>query len=125
MVKGQIVPVTAILADKAVAEEHVEAGEGGVGGGLNEGFERDHARQFHLEGRAVHGAVVIGDDINPLEKDRFYCVLPGPQRERVIAQRPKISVEHQGRKTAGRNVHVQATLLDLLGTLPPRSWTRY
>ena len=62
----------------------------------------------------MHRAVVIGDDVHALEEDRLDRVLPGPQRQRVIAQRPKIRVEHQGRKTSRRNVHVQATLLDLL-----------
>src|SRR5262249_7549862 len=93
---------------------HIEAGESWVSRRLNEGLKRDHARQFHLEGRTVHCAVVIGDDVHSLEENRFYCVPPGPQRQRIITQRPKISVEHQGRKTAERNMHVQATLLTSL-----------
>ena len=106
--------VAAILAGEAVAQEDVEPREGRMGRWLHEGLERDHARQLHLEGRAVHRAVVIGDDVHAFEEHRLDRVLPGPQRQRIIAQRPKVRVEHQGRKSSWRNVHVQATLLDLL-----------
>ena len=98
-----------------------EAGEGRVGRRFHIGLERNHARQLHLETGAVHRAVVIGDDVHAFEEHRLDRVLPRPQRERVIAQRSEIRVEHQSGETAGRNVHVQATLLDLLGVLPPRS----
>jgi len=111
MIEREVVTVAAILASESVAQEYVKAGEGGVSRRLYEGLERDHARQLHLKRRAVHRVVVIGDDIHAFEENRLYRVLPGPQRERVIAQRPEVRVEHQGRKTAGRNVHVQATLL--------------
>src|SRR5262245_22828288 len=114
MVEGEIVALAAVLAQEAVTQEDVETGEGRVLRWLYEGLDRNHARQLHLEGRAVHSAVVIGVDVHTFEEDRLDCVLPGPQRKRVIAQRPKIRIEHQGRKTAGRNVNVQATLLDLL-----------
>src|SRR5512137_2774147 len=121
MIEGEVVAIAAVLTGKAVTQKDVEPGEGWMSRRFYEGLERDHARQLHFEGGAVNRAVVIGDDIHAFEENRLDRVLPGPQRQWVIAQRPKIRVEHQGWKTTGRNVHVQATLLDLLGTLPPRS----
>src|SRR5215813_1520227 len=114
MVEGEVVAVAAILAGEAVAQKHVKPGESRMRRRLYEGLERNNARQLHLERRAVHRAVVIGDDVHAFEENRLDRVLPRPQRKRIIAQRPKIRIEHQGRKTAGRNVNVQATLLDLL-----------
>jgi hypothetical protein len=114
MIEREIVTVAAILASESVAQKHVKASEGRMGRRLHEGLERDHARQLHFEGWAVHRAIVVGDDIHAFEEDRLYRVLPRPQRERVIAQRSEVRVEHQGRKTAGRNMHVQATLLTSL-----------
>src|SRR6516165_2187261 len=62
-------PRAAILAGKPVAQEHVEPGEGGLGGGPNEGLERDDAGELHFSARAVHRAVVVRDGIHPIEKD--------------------------------------------------------
>src|SRR5215467_12738339 len=89
MIEREIVTIAAILAGESVAQEHVEAGKGRMGRRLHEGLERDHARQLHLERRAMHRAVVIGDDVHALEENRLNRVLPGPQREWVIAQRPE------------------------------------
>src|SRR5262249_20320927 len=114
MIEGEVVTLATVLAGEAITQKDVEPGKGRVRRWLHEGLQRDHTRQLHLEGRTVHGAVVIGDDVYAFEEDRLDRVLPAPQRKWVIAQRPKIRVEHQGRKTAGRNVNVQATLLDLL-----------
>jgi len=55
----------------------------------------------------VHGAVVIGDDVHPLEKHGLDGVLPRPQRQRVIAQRTKIRVEDKCRKARWRYMSVQ------------------
>src|SRR5262249_60948672 len=56
MIEGEVVTLAAVLASEAVAEKDVEAGEGWVRRWLHEGLERNHARQLHLERRAVHGA---------------------------------------------------------------------
>ena len=45
------------------------------------------------KGRAADGAIVIGDDVHAVEKHRLDRILPGPERQRIIAQRPKIGVE--------------------------------
>src|SRR5262249_43554836 len=108
------VAIAAILTGKTIAQKYVEPGKRRMSRRLHEGLERHHAWQFHFEGRAVYRAIVVGDDVHALKEDGLDRILPGPQGQGVIAQRPKIRVEHKGRKTAGRNVHVQATLLDLL-----------
>jgi hypothetical protein len=85
MIEGEVVVGAAILAGKAIAQEYVEAREGRMGRGFDEGLERDHAWQLHFEGRRSHRAVVIRNDIHTLEKHRLDRVLPGPQRQRVVA----------------------------------------
>src|SRR4249920_755190 len=63
MIEGEVVTVAAILAGEAVARENVKSCECRMSRWLHEGLERDDARQLHLEGWAVHRAVVIGDDV--------------------------------------------------------------
>ena len=76
--------------------------------GLTKDLQRHHARQLHLEARAAHRAVVIGDDVDAIEEHRLDRVLPRPQRQRVITQRPEVRVQHQGRPTRWRYMSVQA-----------------
>ena len=47
---------------------------------------------------AVHRLVVFRDDVHALEEHRLDRVLPRPQRQRVIAQRAEVRVQHQSRK---------------------------
>ncbi len=68
VVEGQIIPRGAVLAGEAIAQEDVEPGKGRMRRWLHEGFERNHARQLHLEGRAVNRVIVIGDDVHTVEK---------------------------------------------------------
>src|SRR5216684_7378859 len=99
MVEGQLVRgarAAAILAGEAVAQEHVEPGEGRVARRLHIFLEGDDARQAHLARGAAHIGVVMVDDVDALEKHRLYRVLPRPQRQREIAERTKIRVEHKG-----------------------------
>src|SRR5579875_26629 len=122
MIKRQVLPLTAILAAKTITQEYVETRERRMRRRLHEGLERDHARQFHLKRGAAHRAVVVGHDIHALEENRLDRILPRPQGKRIVAQRPEIGIEYQGRKTAGRDVHVQATFLQPPLRLPPRSF---
>jgi hypothetical protein len=48
MVEGQFVAAAAILAGEPIAQENIEAGEGGMSGGTDILLERDHARQADL-----------------------------------------------------------------------------
>src|SRR6516225_7008137 len=107
MIEGQIVAGAAILARKTVAQKNVESRESRVRGRLYESLKRNHARQLYLEAWAAHCPVVIGDDVHPLEKHRLDGVLPGPKRQRVIAQRTKVRIQHQRGKPRWRYVRVQ------------------
>src|SRR5271168_2000119 len=111
VIEGEIVGRRAVLADEAVAQEHVEPGEGGMRGRLDEGFQRHHARQLNFERRAAHRAVVMFDDIDAVKEHRLDRVLPRPQRQWVIAQRPEVRVQYQYRPTTLRDMCVQVTLL--------------
>src|SRR5690348_11089923 len=72
MVEGQIMRwevVAAILADEAVAQEHVEAREGRAPRRRNVFLERDDAGQPHLEGWAAHDAVVMRSEERRVGKE--------------------------------------------------------
>src|SRR5690348_17594855 len=94
MVEGEVVALAAVLARKAVAQEHVKPGEGRVGRRLYEGLERHHARQLHFEARRVHRAIIIGDDVHPLEENGLDRVLPGPEREGVNRKSTRLNSSH-------------------------------
>src|ERR1700724_3387788 len=110
VIEGEIVAGRAILAGETVAQEHVEPGKGGMRGRLDEGFQRHHARQLNLERGAAHRAVVVLDDINAIEKHRLDRVLPRPEGQRIITQRPEVRIQYQYRPTALRDMCVQVTL---------------
>jgi len=95
MIKGQIVAAPAILAGETIPQKHIEARESGPARRLDIGFQRYHRWQPHLERRASDGPVVLGDNVYALKTNGFNRVLPGPKRQRVIAQRPKISVQDE------------------------------
>ena len=88
MVEGEVLALAAILAGEAVAQEHVEPGEGGKAGRLDIALERHDRGQPHLEGRAAHQRVVFREDVDAVEEHRLDRVLPAPDRQRIVAQRP-------------------------------------
>ena len=53
------------------------------------------------------------DNIDTIEKYRLDRVLPRPQGQRKIAQRPKIGVEYQGRAIVQANGHEKSVPLVL------------
>src|SRR5829696_7778474 len=97
MVEGQVLAVAAILAGEAVAKEDVESREGGVARRLDVGLERDDGGEPHLEARTSDRLVVFGDDVHPLEEHGLDRVLPAPDRQGIVAQRPVIGVEDERR----------------------------
>src|SRR6185312_6037193 len=111
VVEGEVVMRVAVLADEAVAQEDVEPGEGRMRGRLDERFQRHHAWKLDLETRAVHRAVVMLDNVDAIETHRLDRLLPRPERQRVVTQRPEIRIQHQYRPTALRDMCVQVTLL--------------
>jgi hypothetical protein len=44
--------------------------------------------------------VVMLDDVDAVEEHRLDRVLPRPQRERIVTQRPEVRIEDQDRPTA-------------------------
>src|ERR1700730_10660732 len=111
VIEGEIVVPRTILADEAVAQEDVEPGKGRMRGRPDEGFQRHHARQLDLERGAAHRTVVVLDDIDALEESPFDRVLPRPERQRIVTERPEIRIQHQYRPTTLRDMCVQVTLL--------------
>ena len=97
VIEGQVLARAAILAGEAVAQEHVEPREGRVARRLDIGLERHHRGQLHREGRAVHRRLVFRDDVHAVEEHRLDGVLPRPQRQRIVAERPVIGIEDQRR----------------------------
>ncbi|MET3161327.1 hypothetical protein ABIF34_008352 [Bradyrhizobium japonicum] len=110
VIEGEIFGRAAILAGETIAQEDVEPGEGGVGGRLDEGFERDHARQLHFQRGTSDRLIVMRDDVDAVEEHRLDRVLPRPQRQWVVTQRPEVRIQHQHRPTALRDMCVQVTL---------------
>jgi hypothetical protein len=104
VVEREIVLVAAILALEAVAQEHVEPGEGWVPGRPHVVLERDHARQEHLEAGAPDNPVVARDDVHALEEDRLDGVLPAPERQWVVAEGPIICVQYERRTGLRRHM---------------------
>src|SRR6185503_6999690 len=62
------------------------------------------------EGGAAHCAVVVFDDVDAVEEHRLDRVLPRPERQRIVTQRPEVRIQHQYRPTALRDMCVQVTL---------------
>src|SRR5215468_2567324 len=108
MIERQIVVRAAILAGETVAQEYVEPGEGRVGRRSHKRLERYDAGQQHLEARAAHRLLIIGHDVHAVQKYRLNRILPAPQRQRIVAQRTKIRVEHQGWPTVMSHMSVHA-----------------
>ena len=93
MIEGQIVTRAAILALETISQENVEAGKGGVFGGLDIVFERNDARQAHLEARTSDHLVIFGNDVHTVQAHGLYGVLPVPKGQWIIAERPEIGVQ--------------------------------
>ena len=107
MVERQVVVGAAILAREPVAQEHVEPREGRVAGRLDVALQRHDRGQLHRERGAAHRHLVFGDDVHPLQENRLDRILPGPQRQGVVAERPVIRIEDQCRIGPRRdgNIH--------------------
>jgi len=111
VVEGQFLAAAAILALKAVAQENVEAGEGRVARGLDIGLQADDARQPHREAGRGHGLIILGDDVDTVEEHGLDRVLPGPERQGVITQRPVVGVQNERRQGLRRDCNRQVALL--------------
>src|SRR3546814_5426539 len=63
--------------------------------------QRNDARDRHRSRRRVDFALVIFDDGDAVEENRLHRGLPGPEAQRIIAQRRIIGVENKGRTAIG------------------------
>ncbi len=96
MVEGQVTPRSAILAAEFVPQEKIEAREGHALLGSYILFQ-DHDRgDAYGASLASHDLVILGHDHHPVEKGRLDRLLPGPERQRIVGERPEIRVQHQG-----------------------------
>src|SRR5262245_55533719 len=77
MIEGEIFARAAILAAELVAQEHVEAGEGGLGRGLYEGLEENHVGTLHLRARPRTAAAVPATVVARPRKAGFVGVWQG------------------------------------------------
>src|SRR3546814_6113711 len=91
MIEGEIAVRPAILAGELVAQEEIEAGEGGELGRFHILLERDHRRQLQPRGGTSDLAFVMVDDIDAIEEHRLDRGLPRPHAQRIIGKR---SEEH-------------------------------
>src|SRR6267154_2126556 len=96
---------SAVLASKAVPQEHVEPRESGMPRRVDVFLQRDDTGQPHLEGGAAHNGIVMVDDVDAVEKHRLDRVLPRPERQWEIAERTEIRVQHQGRAAIEQGRH--------------------
>ena len=108
VVEGEVLRRAAVLAGEGVAQEEVEAGEGGRAVLRDVALQRHHAGHRHLERRRTHHVVVGRDHAHAVEEHRLDHLLPRPQGQRIIRQRPIVGVEHE-RRPAGRRAgeHLQ------------------
>ncbi len=98
VIEREVLARIAILAREAISQEHVEPREGRIKRWFDVCFERDDGREPHLEARAPDRPVVLGDDVDAIQKDGLHRLLPAPERQRIVAQGPEVGVENQCRK---------------------------
>ena len=97
MVKCQIIMATAVLTGEFITQEEIKPGKSRIDRLLKICLESNHGWQLHLERRAADGPVILVYNLDPVEENSFYSTLPRPERQRIIAERPEIGVQHQGR----------------------------
>ena len=100
VVEGQVVLAAAVLAEEAVTQEHVEPRESGIERRLDVGLER-HTEGSRISKEGLRTKGRIRRRCSPGPGNRLDGLLPAPQRERVVAQRPKIGIQHKRRKGSG------------------------
>src|SRR6185312_10261479 len=59
------------------------------------GFECDDRGQLERVRRAVHLALIMRDNVDPIQKDRLDGGLPWPDGQRVITERGVIRIEDE------------------------------
>jgi len=114
VIEGQIFrreSMAAILAREPVTQENIEAGEGRPLGHGDVIFQRNYAGQGHCQTGRVDRLIIFIDNINAGQKYRLDGVLPGPKRQREVAQRPEIGVKNQSWIAFECHRHLLSSLL--------------
>ena len=75
----------AIVTDPSSDQQMVVLGKG-IAHGRRRGEEIDPA--------AVD-QTFVPDHVHPVEEDRLDHILPGPERQGIVAERPEVGVEHE------------------------------
>ena len=101
VIEGQLLARPAILALETVAQEQVEAREGGKLRRLHELLQRDHAGQLQRDGGAAYFALIGFNNVDAIQEHRLDRGLPWPEAERVIGERRIVGVEHERRAAIG------------------------
>ena len=78
MVKGQLIPLAAILARESIPQKHVEPCKRRMTRRRNIGFQRNNRWQPDFSARATDGLVIKRDNINPIQHHGFDRILPVP-----------------------------------------------
>jgi hypothetical protein len=100
VVECQMVAIAAVLAGELVTQEQVEAGEGGGPRGLHVFLEHDDRGDPERDRGRVDKRVVLGNHHDPFEHGGLHRLLPRPERQRQVGERPEVGVEHEGRVVA-------------------------
>ena len=76
MIESQLAWLSAIGAFKPVAQKHVKPRKGWRTVLSDEFMQGNHARQTHLEALRPNNIIILGDNLDTIEKDSFDNFLP-------------------------------------------------
>ena len=94
MIKRQITFGTAVLTRELVSKKQVESGKCYFFLRPNIILQNDYRWYFYTYWWTIHVIIVLRHNIDSFHKCSFDCILPTPQRERVIRKWSVISVEN-------------------------------
>ena len=83
-----------VLATELVAKKNIKPGKGWPARKLHIFLERNYTWQLHVPFGRMNGSVIFRHHIDAVEKYGLDGVLPGPERQREIGERPKIGVQY-------------------------------
>src|SRR5690606_12994383 len=103
VIEGQVMLRSAILALETITQEDIEAGERGITRRLHIILQANDARNAHGKRWRGNDVIVFRHDIHAFKKHRLDRILPGPERERIVAERAIIRVQNQRGQATGRD----------------------
>ena len=100
VVEGQMLVAAAVLAGELVAQEQVEAGEGAAPRRLLVGLEHHHRGDAERHRGRMHQGLVLRHHRHPVEHRGLHRLLPRPERQGQVGERPEVGVQDQRRVIA-------------------------